>query len=145
MAGIDVCQKLSGVTLKLLAFERMLSEYPNHKDEVGLLSVGPCLSLLFFVYSFPFLLLLLVVLSFFHIYIYFVPPGVVFFYFMLLFLELLLVVLVFSLFFFCSSLFLPIFVHFGVDILIAKACFGIMFILFRRNEGSTIDIPKAAK
>ena len=35
MAGIDVCQKLSGVTLKLLAFERMLSEYPNHKEEVG--------------------------------------------------------------------------------------------------------------
>ncbi|CAN0475009.1 unnamed protein product [Laminaria digitata] len=36
MAGIDVCQKLSGVTLKLLAFERMLSEYPNHKEEVVL-------------------------------------------------------------------------------------------------------------
>ena len=34
MAGIDVCQKLSGVTLKLLAFERLLSEYPHHKDEV---------------------------------------------------------------------------------------------------------------
>lgn len=34
MAGIDVCQKLSGVTLKLLAYERLLTEYPHHKDEV---------------------------------------------------------------------------------------------------------------
>ena len=34
MAGVDVCQKLSGVTLKLLAFERLLTEYPNHRDEV---------------------------------------------------------------------------------------------------------------
>lgn len=34
MAGIDVCQKLSGVTLKLLAFERMLMEYRSHVDEV---------------------------------------------------------------------------------------------------------------
>lgn len=36
LAGIDVCQKLSGVTMKLLAFERLLSEYPKHKDEVVL-------------------------------------------------------------------------------------------------------------
>ncbi|CBJ31301.1 Trehalose 6-phosphate synthase, family GT20 / Trehalose 6-phosphate phosphatase [Ectocarpus siliculosus] len=36
MAGVDVCQKLSGVTLKLLAFERLLTEYPNHRDEVVL-------------------------------------------------------------------------------------------------------------
>lgn len=33
MAGVDVCQKLSGVTLKLLAYERLLTEYPNHRDE----------------------------------------------------------------------------------------------------------------
>eukprot|EP00752_Nemacystus_decipiens_P011628 g10323.t1 len=36
MAGMDVCQKLSGVTLKLLAFERLLTEYPNHREEVVL-------------------------------------------------------------------------------------------------------------
>ncbi|CAN0469977.1 unnamed protein product, partial [Hapterophycus canaliculatus] len=35
-AGVDVCQKLSGVTLKLLAFERLLTEYPSHRDEVVL-------------------------------------------------------------------------------------------------------------
>ncbi|CAM9322431.1 unnamed protein product [Pylaiella littoralis] len=36
MAGVDVCQKLSGVTLKLLAFERLLTEYPHHRDDVVL-------------------------------------------------------------------------------------------------------------
>jgi len=41
MAGVDVCQKLSGVTLKLLAFERLLTEYPNHRDEVRLPKSNP--------------------------------------------------------------------------------------------------------
>ncbi|CAN0428470.1 unnamed protein product, partial [Discosporangium mesarthrocarpum] len=36
VGGIDVLQKLSGVTLKLLAFERLLAEYPNWRDKVVL-------------------------------------------------------------------------------------------------------------
>lgn len=33
MAGVDIRQKLSGVALKLLAFERMLTGCPNHKNQ----------------------------------------------------------------------------------------------------------------
>jgi trehalose-6-phosphate synthase len=34
IGGLDVCQKLSGVTLKLLAFERLLTEYPVWRGKV---------------------------------------------------------------------------------------------------------------
>ena len=32
--GLDVCQKLSGVTLKLLAYERLLTECPVWRGKV---------------------------------------------------------------------------------------------------------------
>ncbi|KAH8070399.1 hypothetical protein JL721_5169 [Aureococcus anophagefferens] len=36
LAGVDSCQRLSGVALKLLAFERFLSEYPQWRGRVVL-------------------------------------------------------------------------------------------------------------
>ncbi|CAM9655242.1 unnamed protein product, partial [Choristocarpus tenellus] len=39
MCGIDVCQKLSGVTLKLLAYERFLAEYDSWRDEVVMVQI----------------------------------------------------------------------------------------------------------
>jgi trehalose-phosphatase len=36
IAGIDSCQRLSGVALKLLAFERLLDEFPIYRDKVVL-------------------------------------------------------------------------------------------------------------
>ncbi|KAG5184819.1 trehalose 6-phosphate phosphatase [Tribonema minus] len=36
IGGLDVCQKLSGVSLKLLAFERLLTEYPVWRNKVVL-------------------------------------------------------------------------------------------------------------
>lgn len=36
ICAVDVCQKLSGISLKLLAFERLLAEYPVWRDKVVL-------------------------------------------------------------------------------------------------------------
>lgn len=34
VAGLDPCQRLSGIALKLLAFERLLTEYECYRDTV---------------------------------------------------------------------------------------------------------------
>lgn len=34
IAGLDPCQRLSGIALKLLAFERLLTEYECYRDKV---------------------------------------------------------------------------------------------------------------
>jgi len=39
LAGIDSCQRMSGVALKLLAFERLLEENPVYRDKVVLVQV----------------------------------------------------------------------------------------------------------
>ena len=93
MGGIDVCQKLSGVTLKLLAFERMLSEYPNHKEEVGVRPFFFCFFflLLFFVRSlFCWLVVFSRIISFFSLvfpFLFFVLCERFFLYFFLNFLT----------------------------------------------------------
>ena len=40
LAGVDSCQRLSGVALKLLAFERFLSEYPQWRGRCILVQYG---------------------------------------------------------------------------------------------------------
>uniref|UniRef100_A0A7S3NPG5 CBM20 domain-containing protein n=1 Tax=Aureoumbra lagunensis TaxID=44058 RepID=A0A7S3NPG5_9STRA len=39
-AGVDTCQRLSGIALKLLAFERFLWEYEHWRHKVALVQVG---------------------------------------------------------------------------------------------------------
>ena len=34
IAGLDPCQRLSGIALKLLAFERLLTDYECYRDRV---------------------------------------------------------------------------------------------------------------
>ena len=40
IGGLDVCQKLSGVTLKLLAFESLLTDYPVWRNKVSHTSIN---------------------------------------------------------------------------------------------------------
>lgn len=39
ISGIDIAQGLSGVSLKLLAFERLLTDYPNWRDKVAMVQI----------------------------------------------------------------------------------------------------------
>lgn len=39
VSGIDIAQGLSGVSLKLLAFEKLLTDYPNWRDKVVLIQI----------------------------------------------------------------------------------------------------------
>jgi len=39
VGGVDIAQGLSGVSLKLLAFERLLADYPNWREKVAMMQV----------------------------------------------------------------------------------------------------------